>query len=518
MSTAPKKIREPEIEAGDSELPEGWADAALSELIVHALGGSWGTDSANKDKDSVQVRVIRGTEFKNWFSDKGNTAAERYVDSSSLAKRRLIEGDLIVEISGGGPDQPVGRTIMIDADTVNRSGQPVICSNFCRQVRLSREVSPEFVNAALQFQYKLGMFNQFQTETTNIRNLNFPDFISNIRIPIPPPREQQRIIGRVKNLRNQTDRATGRLRRTALLLKHFRQAVLTAACLGKLTEDWRTTHPSSKPAALLLERIALERAKKGTHKANRSDQTADCEIPETWVWVVFGEVIGELRNGIPTKPEIEPPGKPMLRISAVRAGKVTLEDYRYLRIPGDFSEYRLRSGDLLFTRYNGSLELLGVCGMVRDLRSELLYPDKLMRVRFDHPWILPAYAEIFFCSPQARGRMTEQSKSSAGQQGVSGASVKAQPFALPPINEQNEIVRRVEALFKLADAIEKRVAAATLRAERLTQAVLAKAFRGELVPTEAELAKREGREYEPASRLLERITSAKRREDVPGAE
>ena len=63
----------------------------------------------------------------------------------------------------------------------------------------------------------------------------------------------------------------------------------------------------------------------------------------------------------------------------------------------------------------------------------------------------------------------------------------------------HEIVHRVEALFKLADAIEKRVAAAQARADKLTQSILAKAFRGELVPTEAELARQEGRDYEPAS-------------------
>lgn len=73
------------------------------------------------------------------------------------------------------------------------------------------------------------------------------------------------------------------------------------------------------------------------------------------------------------------------------------------------------------------------------------------------------------------------------------------------MDEQQEIVRRVEALFTLADAIEKRVAAATARAEKLTQAILAKAFRGELVPTEAELARRGGRDYESASALLARI-------------
>ncbi len=83
--------------------------------------------------------------------------------------------------------------------------------------------------------------------------------------------------------------------------------------------------------------------------------------------------------------------------------------------------------------------------------------------------------------------------------------IRSTMVPIPPLLEQHEVVRRVEVLFALADAIEQRVAAATARAERLTQAILAKAFRGELVPTEAELARAEGRDYEPASALLERI-------------
>ena len=191
----------------------------------------------------------------------------------------------------------------------------------------------------------------------------------------------------------------------------------------------------------------------------------------------------------------------------MRPGKVLLDDTRYLPESKQLGKtYALRQGDLLFTRYNGSIELLGICGLVRDLEDRLvLYPDKLMRVRFDHPWILPEYAEIFFQGPEARDRITAKAKSSAGQQGVSGKDIKAQPFALPPLSEQQEIVRRVAALFQLADAVEARVAAATARADKLTQAILAKAFRGELVPTEAELARREGREYEPAEELLARI-------------
>jgi len=75
----------------------------------------------------------------------------------------------------------------------------------------------------------------------------------------------------------------------------------------------------------------------------------------------------------------------------------------------------------------------------------------------------------------------------------------------PPLPEQHEIVRRVESLFALADRIEQRVTVGKERVDRLTQSILAKAFRGELVPTEAELARREGRSYEPAGVLLERI-------------
>lgn len=79
---------------------------------------------------------------------------------------------------------------------------------------------------------------------------------------------------------------------------------------------------------------------------------------------------------------------------------------------------------------------------------------------------------------------------------------------VPPADEQAEIVRRVNDLFALADAIERRVAAATARAERLPQAIFSKAFSGELVPTEAELARVEGRSYETAEELLRRVRGA----------
>jgi len=82
---------------------------------------------------------------------------------------------------------------------------------------------------------------------------------------------------------------------------------------------------------------------------------------------------------------------------------------------------------------------------------------------------------------------------------------EASQIPLPPVPEQQEIVRRVEALLKTADALEARYGKAKAHVDKLTQSILARAFRGELVTTEAELARREGRDYEPAFVLLERV-------------
>jgi type I restriction enzyme S subunit len=127
-----------------------------------------------------------------------------------------------------------------------------------------------------------------------------------------------------------------------------------------------------------------------------------------------------------------------------------------------------------------------------------------VRVLVPHFPLLPAYL-LRALQCEAMGILYAVKEATHGTLRVESDTLKTWPTPLPPLAEQLEIVRRVEALFKLADAIEKRVAAATARADKLTQAILAKTFRGELVPTEAELARREGRTYEPASALLERI-------------
>ncbi|MGL4125472.1 restriction endonuclease subunit S, partial [Escherichia coli] len=195
----------------------------------------------------------------------------------------------------------------------------------------------------------------------------------------------------------------------------------------------------------------------------------------------FESILTELRNGLSSKPNESGVGHPILRISSVRAGHVDQNDIRFLECSeSELNRHKLQDGDLLFTRYNGSLEFVGVCGLLKKLQHQnLLYPDKLIRARLTKD-ALPEYIEIFFSSPSARNAMMNCVKTTSGQKGISGKDIKSQVVLLPPVKEQAEIVRRVEQLFAYADTIEKQVNNALARVNNLTQSILAKAFRGEL--------------------------------------
>ena len=129
----------------------------------------------------------------------------------------------------------------------------------------------------------------------------------------------------------------------------------------------------------------------------------------------------------------------------------------------------------------------------------------IIRVSLDANKVLPTFfCYLFNGSPDILSQIAHLCAGST-REFLNQTILKSLDFVIPLVAEQREIVLRVEELFKLADGIEKQVEAATKRVEKLTQAILAKAFRGELVPTEAALARREHRSYEHASVLLERI-------------
>jgi type I restriction enzyme S subunit len=142
----------------------------------------------------------------------------------------------------------------------------------------------------------------------------------------------------------------------------------------------------------------------------------------------------------------------------------------------------------------------------------------LLRVRSNPKKCLPQYLLFVLQGSPNVLRQTTGAAIGSTRAGFNTRLLAQLDVPLPPFTEQHEIVRRVEGLFGLADQLGARFARAKVQVDKLAPSLLARAFRGELVPTEAELANREGRDYEPASALLERIRGdrAAGEEERPG--
>jgi type I restriction enzyme S subunit len=340
----------------------------------------------------------------------------------------------------------------------------------------------------------------------------FQKDIKKLQVLAPPRNEQRRIVAKLETLLSKVGASQQRLAKIPVLLKRFRQSVLAAACSGRLTADWRGEHPGITADGL----IESLRGPNGNPSHGKRTKVARLEslpasdylpdAPATWKWILFGEMLLSIRTGSTAVPQTQATEFPILRSSAVRPRCIDLRNVKFLdRKQSARSENFLVEGDLLFTRLSGSIEYVANCALVRRLDGHRIqYPDRLFCAKLKEPGCAE-YVEIAFANPMLRNYLEIESKSSAGHQRISMGALTKFPVPLPPLEEQREIGRRVEGLFKLADAIERRFATAANHIDKLAPAILAKAFRGELVPTESELAKAEGRSFESADELLERI-------------
>jgi type I restriction enzyme S subunit len=230
------------------------------------------------------------------------------------------------------------------------------------------------------------------------------------------------------------------------------------------------------------------------------------DIPPPWRWVSMTDVTNLTQYGTSVKADGDAStGVAILRMGNIQEGAIDLSDLKYIDPDAeDIARFSVRPGDILFNRTN-SPELVGKAA-VWDEELPAVFASYLIRIKCDAELASSSYVCSWINSPWGRSWARAVRTDGVSQSNINASKLRSMPVPLPPAAEQREIVRRIDVLFGLADTIERRIAAANLRAEGLTQSILAKAFRGELVPTEAELARREGREYEPASALLERVS------------
>jgi type I restriction enzyme S subunit len=157
----------------------------------------------------------------------------------------------------------------------------------------------------------------------------------------------------------------------------------------------------------------------------------------------------------------------------------------------------------LFNRTN-SPELVGKTAIYRGQRPAI-FAGYLIRINPFANVLSPDYLNYTLNTMYARDYCLQVKSDGVSQSNINAQKLGKFEVPLPPFAEQQEIVRRVVALFKGAEIIETRFSQAQVQVDKLPPSLLAKAFRGELVPSEADLAKAQGRSFESAAELLKRI-------------
>ncbi|MEI2710785.1 MAG: restriction endonuclease subunit S [Chitinophagaceae bacterium] len=288
------------------ELPKDWKWEKLEDALDFVIGGDWGKDESFEDSNYGFAYCIRGSEIKNWEDEKGRTASLRKIKLSNIEKRKLFEGDILVEISGGGPEQPVGRTVLIDKTVLNYKPEiPKICTNFLRLIRPKNYVEGKFLNLYLKLFYYSGEIVKYQGGSNNLRNLKFPDYVK-IKFPLPPLPTQQAIVAKIEELFSELDKGIEQLKTAQQQIKTYRQAVLKWAFEGKLTS---LNHDSFD----LVDEYDLNTNNQGNpdnHTNHRSDKS---ELPKGWKWVKLKEYIAkDISDGDHQAPPKSNTGVPLI--------------------------------------------------------------------------------------------------------------------------------------------------------------------------------------------------------------
>lgn len=424
-----------------ADLPEGWTVAPISSITLDVLQH---VPQADEIFTYIDIGSI-DRETKTISTPQ--TLHGR--DAPSRARRKVKVGDILVSMT-----RPNLNAVALVPPSLD--GQ--IASTGFDVLRPQKGIDPRWLGYLVRTDDFVSAMSELVQGALYpaVRSKDVRSYIA----PVAPSAEQTRIADQLDIFLARINACSHRLDAISGLLKRFRQAVLDAAISGDLLAAPSTT-----------------------------------SIP----LVTMGSVLAEsLRNG---KSVRDGDGLPVLRLTSLKGSTIDLTETKtgdWTDVP-DSKRFLVQNGDYLVSRGNGSKELVGRGGLVLGCSVEIAFPDTMIRMRPDKERLLPDYLKYAWSSQYVRGQIEAAAKTTAGIWKVSQPDLEGIRLPLPQLNEQAEIVRQVEELFRLADSLDAKLDFARVRAQRFTPVILAKAFRGELAPQDPN--------DEPASVLLKKLTA-----------
>lgn len=457
-----------------SELPKGWIATTLGQVVNYAENEKFEPVDMEPNAWLLELEDIERDSSK--LLDK-KTVAERAPKSS---KNKFSAGDVLY-----GKLRPyLNKVLRADEDGFCSSEIiPISAGLLNRDFIFHALRSPVFIEYVQSASHGMGM------PRLGTQQAKAAPFL------LPPLAEQTRIAQKLDELLAQVGTLKARLDAIPALLKRFRQSTLAAAVSGRLTADWRAEITSIDLNAqidkILSDRSLSSKSKKvpASHLTNE-----EYEIPNTWRWVSLDSLAAKIVDGTHHTPTYMDHGIPFISVKDIRDGVIDFTNTKFITTE-EHAELCKRchpeTGDLLITK-SGTIGRTAIIPKTNEfslfVSVALIKPaSTLVNMQFINIALMKWVGGIDVSSRIVGSAIKNLH--------LTDMKVLAIPFA--PLEEQTEIVRRVEQLFAFTDQLEAKIKTAQARVNHLTQSILAKAFRGELVPQDPN--------DEPASELLARI-------------
>lgn len=159
----------------DNPYASTWRSGTFAELVERTISGDWGKESPSGNNTEM-VYCIRGADIPEVRMGNKGKMPTRYILPKNYAAKQLVDGDIVVEISGGSPTQSTGRAAAISNALLNRYDKGMVCTNFCKALKPIAGYSM-YVYYYWQYLYDMGVFFSYENGTTGIKNLDINGFI-----------------------------------------------------------------------------------------------------------------------------------------------------------------------------------------------------------------------------------------------------------------------------------------------------------------------------------------------------
>ncbi len=388
------------------DVPEHWEMRRLGDSVHDCINGVWGRDPNGVD-DLACVRVADFDRRSRRVRDPIPTI--RAIAPNERRRRMLEPGDLLLEKSGGGEQQPVGVVILFDRQVAS------VCSNFIARMPVRNGFEPGFLTFLHSALYAIGLNTKSIKQTTGIQNLDSAAYLGEV-VALPPFSEQSAIVRFLDYVDRRVRRLVRAKRKLIALLTEQKQAIIHRA----VTRGLDPNVPLKDSGVEWLG-----------------------QVPEHWEVVRLRRLVTRVDQGVSPQAEAilaDDGWWGVLKSGCVNGG--VFREREHKRLPSDFEvdeRLAVSVGDVLISRACGSPRFVGSVGRIQTLNYRLILSDKTFRPVFKDPKLI----DFIVRAMNSRYFRIQVELALSGAEGLANnlpvSALKGLWVAVPPLSEAVQI-------------------------------------------------------------------------------